>query len=363
MQWKMVVTTAIIFLLIAEGIYFYPSNANHLPSYFSWRDINGIDYTTPVKNQEPCPSCEAYALVAILETLVQYKVGYPFGCDLSEAHLFFCSGGTCKWGVDIKNAAQYLVDYGVPDEGCFPEMHRKCDLPCNLTLPDWQNRSVKIREWGWVENNNEAIKKALIEHGPLAACIYIWKDFYYYHGGIYRHRWGRLVGGHVITIVGYNDTGGYWICKNSWGRNWGENGWFRVAYDANIFIKHCYGGTGIMYLDGVYGNLMPDAPKVYIESPRRYHTYLLGREMPSLFGRVFIQNGIPRVIGELPVIINASNTVKVEFYIDGKLVGIDEEPPFQYYMDASFGKHELKVIAYASNENISWAGIDFFSLT
>ena len=353
---------AIAIILLASPNFHTSHGKSPLPSHFCWCNIDGVDYTTPAKSQEPCPSCEAYALVAALETLVQYKVGYPFGCDLSELHLFFCSGGTCKWGVDIKKAAQYLVDHGVPDEGCFPELHRKRDMPCDLTLPDWQKRSVRIKEWGWVENSDEAIKKALIEHGPLAACIYVWKDFYYYHGGIYRHRWGRLVGGHVIAIMGYNDTGGYWICKNSWGRNWGEDGWFRVAYDANIFIKRCYGGTGILYIDGVYGNLMPDVPKVYIVSPKRYHTYVLGREIPSLLGRIFIQNGVPRIIGSMPVIINASNTVKVEFYIDGKLAALDTQPPFEQYINAPFGKHELKVIAYASNGNISWAGIDFFSL-
>ena len=359
---KKLVIIILIALISFPNFYIVTPKKEELPPYFSWRNVNGIDYTTPARNQEPCPSCEAYALVAIVETLVQYKVGYPFGCDLSEAHLFFCSGGTCKWGVDIKKAADYLVKYGVPDEGCFPEMHRKYDLPCNLTLLDWQNRSVKVKEWGWVENNPESIKKALIEHGPVAACIYIWKDFYYYHGGIYRHRWGRLVGGHVIAIMGYNDTARYWICKNSWGRNWGEDGWFKVSYDANIFIKHCYGGTGIMYLDGVYGNLMPDVPKVYIEEPKRYHTYFFGHEFPSIFGRVFIQNGIPRIIGWANVEINASNTAKVEFYIDGELKYVDETPPFEWKMYAPFGLHELKVMAYASNGNKSWAGIDFFSL-
>ena len=36
-----------------------------LPDYFSWRDINGTDYTTSVKDQSPAPSCEAYALVLL----------------------------------------------------------------------------------------------------------------------------------------------------------------------------------------------------------------------------------------------------------------------------------------------------------
>lgn len=70
-------------------------------------------------------------------------------------------------------------------------------------------------------------------------------------------------------------------------------------------------------MDGVYGNLMPDVPKVYIVSPQRYHTYIMGREHPSIFGRVFIQNGVPRIFGMLPVVVNASNTVSVDFYLDG----------------------------------------------
>jgi C1A family cysteine protease len=43
------------------------SNDN-LPPSFSWRDVDGVDYTTPVKSQIPCPSCEAYGVVAALET-------------------------------------------------------------------------------------------------------------------------------------------------------------------------------------------------------------------------------------------------------------------------------------------------------
>ena len=45
-----------------------------LPKFFSWRDINGTDFTTSVKTQGLCPSCEAYGLVAALETIIQYKL-------------------------------------------------------------------------------------------------------------------------------------------------------------------------------------------------------------------------------------------------------------------------------------------------
>ena len=125
-------------------------SVNDLPSSFSWCDVDGVDFSTSIKNQAPCPSCETYALVAALETMVQYQVGYPFNCDLSEMHLFLCSGGTCDWGVNITKCMKYLKEYGVPDEGCFPDPGRSWDTPCNVTLPGWENRTVKIKNWDWM---------------------------------------------------------------------------------------------------------------------------------------------------------------------------------------------------------------------
>ena len=103
-----------VFAVTSDGTSKYETfHFNDLPESFSWRDKDGVDYTTSVKNQEPCAACESFAMVSIIETLVQYKVGYPFDCDLSEAHLFFYSGGTTEWGVNVTDAANYLIDHGV----------------------------------------------------------------------------------------------------------------------------------------------------------------------------------------------------------------------------------------------------------
>ena len=202
-----------------------------LPSFFSWRNIDGIDYTTAIKNQNPAPTCEAYALCACLETLMQYQLGKIYYPDLSETHLYFYAGGTIQAGyVHLVKAVNYLKEYGVPDEGCFPDPHRAYDYPFE-SLPGWQNRTVKLMEWGWVENDEEEIKKALIEHGPLIVMVNVWKDFFYYKEGVYRHRWGLRVGGHMTNIVGYDDNEQCWLCKNSWGTSWGEEGWYKMVYD------------------------------------------------------------------------------------------------------------------------------------
>ncbi|PNX45770.1 MAG: hypothetical protein BV456_13175 [Thermoplasmata archaeon M8B2D] len=333
-----------------------------LPSQFSWRDINGTDYTTPVKNQAPAPTCESYGLCASLETLMQYTLGEVYTPDLSETHLYFYAGGTYERGyVNIMDAANYLIEHGVPDEGCYPDPHRAFDYPYE-SLPGWENRTTKITEWGWVEHDQESIKTALIEHGPLAICVHFMKDFLYYRGGVYRHRWGGSAGGHVMCMVGYDDTEQCWIVKNSAGTTWGEDGWVRIAYDEDMFADWYGPGTGIMYIDGVHGNLKPDVPKVHIETPDFFHTYVRGRAFSTLFRSLPIQKAAARIIGDLTVQVTAENTNSVEFYLDSLIQYTDDEAPFTWELHASRGLHTLEVRA-TNGSNISLDLRDIYVLT
>jgi len=185
-----------------------------LPISFCWYNLDGIDYTTPIKDQSPAPTCESYALCASLETIMQYQKQETYNPDLSETHLYFYAGGTYQKGyVNLIDAVNYLVNIGVPDEGCYPDPHRAYDYPFT-SLEGWQNRTVKIREWGWVNNTVEEIKAALIEYGPLIFCAHFWQDFYSYKKGVYGQKSESFVGGHVMTIVGYDDNEQCWIVKN-----------------------------------------------------------------------------------------------------------------------------------------------------
>jgi hypothetical protein len=330
-----------------------------LPSYFCYRDINGVDYTTSIRDQSPAPTCEAYALVASIETKMQYDAQRIFNPDLSECHLYFYAGGTYEAGyVNLIDAANYLIDIGVPDEGCYPDPHRPFDYPFE-SLAGWENRTVKITEWGWVNHDVDSIKNALIEYGPLILCYYFWRDFNFYKGGVYEHKWGRIVGGHVVSIVGYDDNYQCWIVKNSWGNRWGENGWFRLSYHADV-IADWYGfGTGIMYIDGVYGNFEPDVPKVQIDKPNNYKTYLFGFEIHTIFKRLMFQKGAARIFGELTIEVNTENTNKVEFYIDDVKQFEDLDEPFSWYLQTTRGLHTLKIKAY-NDYNSSIDIIDFY---
>jgi len=354
---KIIILFITIMLLTIPHVFAETKNtsiSNDLPVYFNWRNLDGIDYTTPVKDQSPAPTCETYALCAVLETIMQYQLGELYEPDLSETHLYFYSGGTYEaGGVNVHDAADYLKEYGVPDEGCYPDPHRPYDYPFE-SLTGWENRTVKITDWGCIDKDYDAIKQALIDYGPLVICISCYTNFMEYIGGIYDRIEGEREGGHLVALMGYDDVQRCWFVKNSWGNKWGEGGWVRISYDVDIFISPCYGGTGFLYVDGVYGNLKPDVPKVYIERPDIYNTYIFGFRIPQLFRAIpDMQLSAPRILGRNVVKVSAENTNKVEFYLDGVLKSVDEKPPYKAVLHTLPGFHTITAMAYNEAGNIS----------
>jgi hypothetical protein len=361
---KIIITFLLLFIFSLNNLYSIPiaEQSTKIPTSFSWTNINGIDYTTPIKDQSPAPTCETYALCASLETIMQYETGELFQPDLSETHLYFYAGGTYeKGGVNIHDAANYLIQHGVPDEGCYPDPHRPYDY-AYTSLEGWENRTVKITEWGWVSHDPVSIKEALIEYGPLIICIFVYEDMYDYSGGIYRRSTDEIVGGHLVALMGYNDTSQSWLVKNSWGSRWGDDGWFHMGYDLDMFIEGCYGGeTGIIYLDGVYGNYQPDVPKIDIEKPKIFHSYLLNFEFTQIIrGIPGIQKAAPRIIGTIDIKLAAENTEKIEFYVDDEIKIIDEKEPFEWKTSLPKGLHSIETVAYDKDGDISKDIIDVF---
>ncbi len=49
--------------------------------------------------------------------------------------------------------------------------------------------------------------------------------------GIYEHKKGHFVGGHAVKVVGWGIESDikYWHVANSWGTDWGEDGFFRIS--------------------------------------------------------------------------------------------------------------------------------------
>ncbi|MEW6618049.1 MAG: C1 family peptidase [bacterium] len=202
-----------------------------LPDIWDWRNANGYNWTTPIRNQGACGSCVAFGAIGALEPLARIEANNPLlSIDLSEQHLFSCGGGLCDYGWYPSSAANYLRDSGTPDEACYPYISGNGnDYPCANTCPDWEDRVTQISQWNWVTNNVDSIRGALFQT-PLSTTMAVYTDFFFYESGVYEYSWGVLEGYHQIAFVGYNNIEGYWICKNSWGTGWGEDGWFRIRY-------------------------------------------------------------------------------------------------------------------------------------
>lgn len=277
--------------VVSENITEQKEKNGVFPSVFSWRDVNGTDFTTSVKNQEGLKTDAVFSLISCLETMVQYKIGYPFYCDLSEAHLFFNSNGSSFDGVNISRCADYLVEFGVPDEGCFAYPERVYDSDIYYNMSSWQDRSVRINDWEWIENNVTSIKHAIYNNGPVSVLLNTSFGFFNHKKDFFKPR--KLVSGvQWVSIVGFDDGEECWICKNSWGSKWGDYGWFKIPYDSGLITDGKYlnnsfiskNSTGVISLVGVNGNLNPDVPIVKIYQPARGLTYR------NIFGNIIYRD-------------------------------------------------------------------------
>jgi len=221
-----------------------PPPIDGYPAAIDWRDVGGHNWITPIRNQASCGSCVAFGSLATVESLARIEQGQPsLNIDLSEMHLFNCGGGSCSGGWYNSSACTYLKNNGVPDETCWPYL--PVNQSCSNTCPDWQDRATKITSYGSISGIES--HKTYVAIAPILVAYRVYEDFYYYTGGIYEYTYGSLVGGHAVSIVGYDTTGpiDYWIVKNSWGASWGESGYFRIKMgECTIETRSSYWMSG-----------------------------------------------------------------------------------------------------------------------
>jgi C1A family cysteine protease len=230
------------------------------PATIDWRNMEGVSYVTPVKNQGSCGSCWAFATTAGLESQVMIDTaGVPI--DLSEQILVSCSGaGNCSGGSST-SASSYVRDVGLPLESCF--QYTATNNSCSNACPNWQQDTYKITGWHRASSTTitaDDIKNALYAYGPMITTMYVYNDFFSYRSGVYSYTTGAYAGAHAVLVVGYDDTQQAFIVKNSWGSGWGEAGYFMIAY-SEVTGTSRFGYSTMVY-DG-YGNNPPPDPCSY----------------------------------------------------------------------------------------------------
>jgi len=250
--------------------------ANVNDPYFSWDDVAGACFVTPVRDQGDCGSCFTFGSIAVMETLYRALRGDPsFHIDLSEQEVVSCGAfSSCYGGGTAEEVANYLEDTGVPDEVCFPYTSGNTgdDGECDRACADATPRRHFIAGWGmsYLPWSESTIKEELL-NGPVIVNMQVYDDFYGYTGGVYQRSSEVPDGWHIVALVGWDDSDNSWICKNSWGTDWGMQGYFKMSRqdDCDLDIFDLLNSTGVCFASHattlsvtdaeVYAPVLPDA--------------------------------------------------------------------------------------------------------
>jgi cathepsin L len=223
--------------------------------------INASGLSGLIRDQGPCGSCWAMAAASTLEAHVERQptilaalhkrldssselptlsTQTILSCTENPRH---CGGkGGCD-GATVQLAYDMIKERGIPLASQWSYL--AADRPCPTTSGMFETAVVGIT--GYVElpkNKLGPLKRAVITHGPVAIAVAA-NDWSFYIDGIMSDAASdasKFLLNHAVTLIGFNAEQGqhknYWLIKNSWGRNWGEDGNIRVEMKADE-EKHC----------------------------------------------------------------------------------------------------------------------------
>ncbi len=234
-----------------------PDPRRDLPASFDWRDYNGC---TPIRSQGGCGSCWAFAAIGTIESAILINDG--ISTDLSEQWLVSCTGaGSCSggWHTAAYGFLCCQANWQDPCGDCGPVLESDFpyvawDAPCDCPYP----HPYRVDDWARIGSGippADDIKQAILDYGPVSATVAVDSAFQAYDGGVFNACWDGQVN-HAIVLVGWDDNQGpegVWILRNSWGTNWGEDGYMRILYGCSrvggsaCYIEYRYdcNGNGI----------------------------------------------------------------------------------------------------------------------
>jgi len=194
---------------------------------------------TSIKYQGTCGSCWTFTSAAVFEAAI--KITYNQEMDLSEQNILDCSksksgvkAGSCDGGWYGYVFEHFSINPMVT-EAANPYKGK------NQTCIKVSATNYKVASWAFVKPDGgipsvDELKKAIVTHGPIAACVKVTESFQSYAGGIFDEHAvtssPRDIN-HAITIVGWDDSKKSWLLKNSWGTGWGESGYMWIEYGCN----------------------------------------------------------------------------------------------------------------------------------
>jgi C1A family cysteine protease len=210
-------------------------NTTDLPSSVDWRPTGAV---TPVQDQGSCGSCYAFSAVGAIEgaywkltnKTTAFSVQQIVDCADGSYQNQGCGGGLPDWVFD------YVWDNGLQTNATYP--YTGGNGYCN---DDPQEYVVQLTHYYDVTHlNPDQLKGAVQQVGPISIGV-----------GAGNPAWFNYAGGiiddanvckpnldHAVLLVGYGSENGkdYWIVKNTWGADWGENGYVRILISSGFGV-------------------------------------------------------------------------------------------------------------------------------
>ena len=234
-------------------------NENTLPLNWDWRNVGGVSYVPEPLSQGDCGSCYTFSTIQSLESRLriktnnkdhtQFSIQFPLSCN------FYSEG--CDGGYPIL-VAKFLSEFELVPKKCFEytATNNKCSNVCdNYQLYPLK---YKVSEYGYLggfygATNEILMMKEIRARGPIPGNMKVPFSFNFYKEGIFSTNElkynskslskVRLVDmnlsfesvDHSVVLVGYGEENGvkYWIGMNTWGKEWGEGGYFKIIRGEN----------------------------------------------------------------------------------------------------------------------------------
>ncbi|KAF4691108.1 hypothetical protein FOZ60_016211 [Perkinsus olseni] len=207
------------------GVHHY--SGKPLPDEIDWSHLNAV---TRVKNQGSCGSCWAFSATGSLEG--RYEIANPKHdlVEFSEQQLVDCSTEEGNMGCNgglMDYAFKYVIEHGLCTEEDYG--YDAVDEPCRNSTVKKKARLHPHDVVGYVDvdSKNGAAMKEALQTGPVSVAIEAdMPDFQFYHEGVLTGECGDSLD-HGVLLVGYGEMDGtkYWKVKNSWGAEWGKEGY------------------------------------------------------------------------------------------------------------------------------------------
>ena len=212
-------------------------------------DLRQQNKLTPIRDQGNCGSCWTFATFGSIESGLYPDLSWNFSeNNMKNLHGFDPS---CCDGGNTFISTAYLSRWDGPineSDDPYKDDAQNCISPARLTVRKHLQEVIWFPKKTSDLDNND-IKQAVSTYGAAHTSMcwveasYNANTYAYYYNGTENQ------GGHEICIVGWDDNfekskfntsppgNGAYICRNSWGPVWGENGYFYVSYYDTFFGK------------------------------------------------------------------------------------------------------------------------------